>query len=59
VINESVLGESVLSEEPETPVDEAPKDDDEEGQMSPTVDVVISPPSPMGSKAKPIELDDD
>lgn len=58
-------GESVTEEgeDPETPVlGEAPKEEDEEEgqpQKSPTVGVVVSPPSPDGSKAKPIELDDD
>jgi cytokinesis protein len=52
-------------DEPGTPiVGGAPREDDEdvEGKEpleSPKVDVVVSPPSPVGSKTKPIELDDD
>lgn len=58
-------GESVTEEgeDPETPVlGEAPKEEDEDeeqSQKSPSVGVVVSPPSPEGSKTKPIELDDD
>jgi cytokinesis protein len=53
-------------EEPETPIiGERLREGgmegkgDADGQKSPTVGVVVSPPSPEGSRTKPIELDDD
>lgn len=61
----SADGESVVGEEPETPLSTEtpiPERDEEDGPerekvLTPTME--ISPPSPDGSQKKPIQLDDD